>query len=166
MNLFDHTTSWCKGEIAEGTKLSLFGGGISLVSVGSWLWGTGSLWEFLVVPLGIIGLLHILAGFYLRRQNRHRLADFASAFQQNPFSFAQEEKSRAEESLASYRSSRIIFGGLSIVAILLLSLAPSMIWQAAGIGLLVLGVSALVVDHFSAGRTRTYLEAIEASFSL
>ncbi|MBK8338591.1 MAG: hypothetical protein IPK99_00570 [Flavobacteriales bacterium] len=164
MELIQHTTAWCKGEIFEGKMSLLFGSVILLVALAYWRFASTPAAKAMFVPLLAVGLMASAAGAYLVRTNAARIPEFEQAFAKDQADFAAHERSRTEAFIAWYPKTQWIIAGLMLIAMacMILSHAP---WaRAIGIGMMLAGFYVFVLHHFSEERAAIYhgsiLEAV------
>ena len=160
MNFLQHTLAWTRGEILEAALIGL--GGFLAMAAGFAFWklGTTPAAKAMLMPLLILGALLVATGVGSHINNRKRLVTFERAYAEDAAAFVRAEKERVEGFQWMYTM-------VLVIAPVCFALATAFFWwsknphlRAAGIALVLLGLSGLVIDTFSKERADTYYEHI------
>ena len=145
--------------------MAIVGGVLIAVAIAVWRLGTTPAAKSLILPLLLLGGLLLIAGVSGTISNGRRIASFTQAFEASPTQFIAAEKSRVEGFQYLYTLT-LILASVSFAA------AVAIFWQThtaslrgVAVGLVLLGLSGLVIDFFAKERADTYYEAILAASS-
>jgi glucan phosphoethanolaminetransferase (alkaline phosphatase superfamily) len=161
MKLIEYTTQWAKGEMFEGLCIAIFGILTLLCTLIIWKYGTTINAKALVIPSLVLGLLFSAMGSFMVYSNNNRIAEFETAYQENPMEFTQLEKTRVEEFQILYPISLAISAVFFLVTLLSFVFSKSPTFHAIGIALSVFGLALIIIDYFSKERGQMYYEHIK-----
>lgn len=161
MKLIEYTTQWAKGEMFEGMCIAVLGVLTLTCTLIIWKYGTTINAKALVIPSLVLGLLFSAMGSFMVYSNNSRIAEFETAYQENPTEFTQVEKTRVEEFQVLYPISLAISAVFFLVTLLAFVFSKSPTFHAIGIALSVFGVALIVIDYFSKERGQIYYEHIQ-----
>jgi hypothetical protein len=160
MSFIEHTINWTKGEIFEGTIISISGFIFLLSGLAFWKMGTTPHAKTMIVPALIIGILMASVGLSMYFSNQKRITDYQKQYLDNPTSFIQQEKKRVEDFQYMYVISKVLATVAFVFAIFAFWFTKSPIMQSISMALLTLGLSSLIIDYFSEERATIYYEFI------
>jgi MFS family permease len=156
MNFYQHTQNWFQGEIFEGKLMLISGILITVVSLLLWKFGTTPNAKSLITPLFIVGLLFSIGTGSALLNYPKRMDSSKFAFNKNPKVFIASEKKRVEDFQILYKYS-VIFAAVSFaLTILAFGFMNNRTFQSVCIGLMVVAVALIVIDHFSKERAQIY----------
>ena len=161
MKLIEYTTQWAKGEMFEGLCIAIFGILTLFCTLIIWKYGTTINAKALVIPSLVLGLLFSAMGSFMVYSNNNRIAEFETAYQENPMEFTQLEKTRVEEFQILYPISLAISAVFFLVTLLAFVFSKSPTFHAIGIALSVFGLALIIIDYFSKERGQMYYEHIK-----
>ena len=161
MKLIEYTTQWAKGEMFEGLCIAIFGILTLLCTLIIWKYGTTINAKALVIPSLVLGLLFSAMGSFMVYSNNNRIAEFETAYQENPMEFTQLEKTRVEEFQILYPISLAISAVFFLVTLLAFVFSKSPTFHAIGLALSVFGLALIIIDYFSKERGQIYYEHIQ-----
>jgi ABC-type Na+ efflux pump permease subunit len=162
MKLIEYSTQWAKGEMFEGLCIAIFGILTLLCTLIIWKYGTTINAKALVIPSLVLGLLFSAMGSFMVYSNNNRIAEFETAYQENPMEFTQLEKTRVEEFQILYPISLAISAVFFLVTLLAFVFSKSPTFHAIGIALSVFGLALIIIDYFSKERGQIYYEHIQS----
>jgi ABC-type Na+ efflux pump permease subunit len=162
MKLIEYTTQWAKGEMFEGLCIAIFGILTLLCTLIIWKYGTTINAKALVIPSLVLGLLFSAMGSFMVYSNNNRIAEFETAYQENPMEFTQLEKTRVEEFQILYPISLAISAVFFLVTLLAFVFSKSPTFHAIGLALSVFGLALIIIDYFSKERGQIYYEHIQS----
>lgn len=156
MEFIEHTMAWCKGEIAEGKIIFVFG---VIVLIGTYIFSkfrdTINMNEFFWA-LSIVGFVYLIIGVTLYSNNHKRIIEYSAEYQKtNERTFALKEKDRVEEFIAWYPVTRIFLFTLILIGIFMYFSSTDTI-NLIGMILVFFAFSGFVIDYFSEARAKTY----------
>ena len=162
MQIIEYSIHWYKGEIFESTIVLVSGICFFILASSFWKWGHTQNASAVVIPFYIISLIFISSMYFSIRSCKEKITELQS-MQLNSIQeleFAKSEKARVERFENVYKwtligASIAIVLGLSVF--ILLSNAHS---KAIALALIILGISALIIDYFSEERAHRYLTKI------
>lgn len=160
MDILQHAIAWARGEVFEAT-LTATGGAIAIVlGLLAWRLGSTPAARSLVLPLLVLGGVMLASGLSAITSNQQRIVAMTSAFDHDPIAFIAAEKARVEGFHSLYTGTLVMasVAFASAAAIFWITLSPT--WRGIAIGLVLLGLSGLVIDFFSKERADTYYEAL------
>lgn len=163
MGIFEHTTHWVEGELFESLLVVAFG--VFLLLLG---WAFGKLGETegaraMFLPILLVGALFAVAGAGNYVSNRIRRPQLEEAHRADPSMFVSSEKERVEKFQILYTITLILAPLLFAAASIIFWRTMDPKWRAAGVALVVLGLSGLVIDFFSKERADIYYGKIQAA---
>jgi len=159
MEFIQHTIAWCKGEIFEGRLILLSGIVVIALAFLFYKIGTTPNAKALFYPLLVLGILYVGIGFTMSYSNPKRIIEFQKAFTENPEDFIQSEKERVEG--FQYMYTLIMATASFTFALLVFWFSSSPTLKAVAITVAILGISGLVIDHFSEERAANYYQHIQ-----
>ena len=162
MKLIEYSTQWAKGEMFEGLCIAIFGILTLLCTLIIWKYGTTINAKALVIPSLVLGLLFSAMGSFMVYSNNNRIAEFETAYQENPMEFTQLEKTRVEEFQILYPISLAISAVFFLVTLLAFVFSKSPTFHAIGLALSVFGLALIIIDYFSKERGQIYYEHIQS----
>jgi ABC-type Na+ efflux pump permease subunit len=161
MKLIEYTTQWAKGEMFEGLCIAIFGILTLFCTLIIWKYGTTINAKALVIPSLVLGLLFSAMGSFMVYSNNNRIAEFETAYQENPMEFTQLEKTRVEGFQILYPISLAISAVFFLVTLLAFVFSKSPTFHAIGIALSIFGLALIIIDYFSKERGQIYYEHIQ-----
>lgn len=161
MEFFQHTQEWIQGEMFESICIAI--GGITLLSIAlaCFLLGSTANTTALSIPFAIIGFILLLGGVMMYRENVKRMTEFSERFIANETAFVTTEKERVATFDAMYKSGKIMTLAFFTLGLLLTYFMKNPYLKSIGISLLFLGISIVLIDHFSKERAQTYAIRIQ-----
>jgi hypothetical protein len=160
MEFIQHTINWVKGEILEGTLITIFSLLLLLSALLFWKYGTTPNARIMIIPSSVIGLFLLMVGSSMYVSNQKRLTEYKQNIETNSVEFIQLEKKRVEDFQYMYVISKIIAIVTFAFAIFAFWFTKSSIAQGIAISLLILGISGLIIDYFSEERASIYYSEI------
>jgi len=160
MNFIDHTTNWIQGEIFEASLTTIAG---ILVLIGTallWKYGVSAAARGLILPLLIAGFIMSAGGTSTFLSNQKRMAELSENQNQPVSEFILQEKQRVEAFMPWYQYVRVIATVLLITGVGAIWLSNSSTLHGIALALMLLALSALVIDHFSHARAQIYYQEI------
>lgn len=156
MVFIEHSLNWVKGELFEAGMLALWGAALFVLAVYFWKFGHTITAKALITPFLVVGLFWGVAGGMSLYINTHRIDTYNLEFQKEPRAFVNKERKRVDDFIWVYRYLLI---GWSVM--ILAGLVIFMIWggdqgRAIGLGLILFGISGLLVDHTSEQNAYVY----------
>jgi hypothetical protein len=144
----------------EAGMLALWG--LMLIALGGYIWkfGPSPTAKALIAPFLLAGLLWGGAGVLSLYRNAHRVAEFTQEYAKDPATFVTRENTRVDGFSWSYRYLLLAWTASILTGLLLFFVWGGDRGRAAGIGLIVFGVSGLLVDHTSEHNAIVYKAAI------
>lgn len=165
MTFFQHTANWIRGEIFEAQMLVLWG--VALITMGVFFWKFGfvSTTRSMIAPFLVAGFFWIAGGTYSLINNTHRMPVFQAQYDADSKKFVAQEQQRVADFSKWYRYLLITWSLLIFIGLAVFMLIGGDTWRAAGVGLILFGVSGLMVDHTSEQNALTYAARISAEIS-
>ncbi len=161
MEFLQNTNNWVKGEILEASIIAVFGIIVLLSGVALGKFGTTPNARALLLPLLVVGILLLSFGISLYFSNQKRLSEYKEQFEENTIEFVQQEKKRVEDFQYMYIISKVIATIAFVLAFFAFWFTKSSNIQGIAIGLLLFGISSLVIDFFSEERAKIYYNKIK-----
>ena len=161
MDILKTATDWAKAEVFSSQFFIIFGVLFVLGTIGFWQLGKTEVAKAFIFPTLVAGILLMIVGFGLLYSNKSRLASFPTAYNSNASAFVKSEISRAEKTIAEYKT--IVFKVIPliiIVAALLLIFIDKPIWRAISITTIAMMVVILLVDSNANARIEAYHEQL------
>lgn len=160
MEFIDHTLNWTKGEIFEAVVIAIFG--LLTITIGFvfWKFGETPSAKALLIPFIVVGVLFVGSGISMYMSNQKRLVHFENSYQEDPAAFVVQEKQRVEDFQYLYTITKILATLFFALALIFFWFTKNHYLQAVGIGLILFGLSGLVIDYFSKERADIYYETI------
>jgi len=160
MEFINHTINWCKGEIFEGRMYFLFGFAVLLITLAYWKFGKTPYAKGVIIPFAVVAVFSIVGGLTLNFNNQNRIGKYQQEYSENPGQFIQSEKERTERFIKWYPYTLFGMSGLIVIGLLLFLFLESPNWKGIGLGLVLLGFSVILLDHFSEERAMVYYKHI------
>lgn len=161
MNFYQHTQNWFSGELFEGKIILISGIIITIVSLFIWKFGTTPNAKSLIIPLMVVGLLFSIGVGSMLINYPKRMAQAEKSYQKNEKEFILAEKKRVEDFQVLYKYS-IGFTAVSfLLTILAFGFFENRVFQSICIGLMLISVSLIIIDHFSKERAGIYYIEIQ-----
>ena len=157
MIFLDHTIEWISGEIFEAWMLILWGAALLAIAALFWFAARTPPIQSLFLPFAIIGLLWGGAGVFSLYSNTNRLSAYEQTYQAvGTEQFVQIERKRVDNFIWAYK---YLLAGWSIAIVL--GLVAFMVWggttgRGVGLGLILLGLGGLMIDHTSEQNAHDY----------
>ena len=156
MTFLEHTLNWVKGEIFEAGMLALWGAMLVVMATFFWKFGHTATAKALISPFLVVGLFWGIAGGMSLYVNTHRIDTYSQEYEKEPRVFVDQERKRVDRFIWVYPYMLI---GWSVM--ILAGLAIFMMWggnhgRAIGLGLILFGISGLMVDHTSEQNAYAY----------
>jgi hypothetical protein len=165
MSFFQHTADWIQGEIFEAQMLTLWGVALIIMGVFFWRFGFVSTTRSMIAPFLVVGFFWGAAGTYSLINNTHRMSAFQAQHDTSSTEFVAQEQQRVANFSKWYRYLLITWSLFILVGLALFMLIGGDVWRAAGVGLILFGISGLLVDHTSEQNAHTYAARISAEVS-
>lgn len=162
MEFIQHTIGWTKGEIFESALIGLAGVAVIVVGLAFWIFGETPGAKASPVPLLLLGLLMAAVGTSGYFTNQKRIPRFEQAYAENPGAFVRAEKARVEGFQYLYGITLVLAPACFAVASFFFWFSTNPHLRAVGIALVLLGLSALLVDFFSKERADVYYGRIQS----
>ncbi len=160
MTALDHAMAWVQGERMEGAAVTALAV-VLVVSAGLlWMFAVTAASRAMIAPLLVVGVLIVAMGIWMEILNMQRTGAFAEAHALDPSAFVEGEIARVEGFMTWYLYTMAGGCALMTAGLAAFFLAPSPMWKAIGLTMILVGVTALFVDHFSKGRAVLYLESL------
>lgn len=161
MSFLEHTLNWVKGEIFEASMLALWGTALVVMAAFFWKFGHIATARTLIIPFLVVGLFWGIAGGIGLYVNTQRLDRYSQEYEKSPGDFVSRERKRVDGFIWWYR---YLLVGWSLL--ILAGLIIFMVWggnsgRAVGLGLVLFGISGLLVDHTSEQNAHRYDAAID-----
>lgn len=162
MDLIDVMETYFRGERQVGILLAAVG--LVLLGFAAWVWRTetNSFGVGLYAPLAVLGVIALGFGPWFAMKTERQVAELVEAHRADPAATIASERARMEKVDANWPRLKLAWGGLAIVALVLL-LVVKKEW-ASGLGLALLLAVTLIyfVDVFAERRAKPYSEALRA----
>jgi hypothetical protein len=160
MNFFQHTINWLRGEILEASIMAGFGffsliSGILFKKIGSTPYS-----KAMFIPLVVVGVILLFGGVYGVVSNRSKLSTYSRAWHNDNQTFVLKEKERVEGFDDIFKYSYPFAISFVISGSILFFLVSSPTWKSISLSMMILGMSAYIIDHFAAERASIYYENI------
>jgi hypothetical protein len=165
MSFFRHTANWIQGEIFEAQMLALWGAALIIMGAFFWKFGLVSTTRALIAPFLVAGLFWGAAGTYSLINNTQRMSTLQVQHDTNPTEFVAQEQQRVTTFSKWYHYLLITWSLFILVGLALFMLIGGDGWRAAGVGLILFGISGLLVDHTSEQNAHSYSARISAEIS-
>lgn len=156
MEFIDYTLNWCRGEIFEGKLLFVFGTIALGITFLYWKFGSTPYARAMTIPLLVIALFCLIVGGSLVVNNQKRIVDYQQQWQERPQAFIESEKARTEGFIKWYPVTMYSLSGLIVAGLGCYTVWGGAWGRAIGLGLVILSLSGLFLDHFSEERAHTY----------
>jgi hypothetical protein len=152
MDFIQHTTAWIKGEIFEATIFGSFGLMTIICSILFWKFGATPNSKAVIIPLTGVGLFFCTTAILGISSNNKRLTQYSEAYNKDKLTFVQSEKKRVEDFQYLYKMTTIIASCCFAIAICFFLFTNNNILKAAGLALIIFGLTGLIIDYFSKER--------------
>lgn len=162
MDFIQHTFNWIKGEILEGTIITIVGFIIISTAFLFWKFGNTPNAKALIIPLLITGLIPLVLGIAGIYSYKTRIPEYTSRWEQNPGKFIQAEKERVEgfDNIFKYSYPAAIIMVVGGAILFFLFKSPNI--KAISLALMLMGIMAYFIDFFAAERAGSYLKEINS----
>ena len=160
MEFIEYTLNWCRGEIFEGKLLFLFGAIVLIMALLYWKFGSTPFAKAMFIPLLVVALFGLIAGGSLVIKNQKRIVEYQQVWQENQQIFIESEKARTENFIKWYPITMYTLFGLIGIGMCCYAFWGGAWGRAIGLGLVLLSLSGLFLDHFSEERADTYHQYI------
>ena len=161
MSFYQHTQNWFSGELFEGKIVLISGIIITIVSLIIWKFGTTPNAKSLIIPLMVVGLLFSMGVGSMMMSYPKRMEQAEQSYQENEREFILAEKKRVEDFQVLYKYS-VAFAALSFfLTIIAFGFVENRVFQSICIGLMIVSVSLIIIDHFSKERAGIYYIEIQ-----
>jgi hypothetical protein len=160
MEFIEYTLNWCRGEIFEGKLVFLFGAVVLVIAFLYWKFGSTPFTKAMIIPLLVVALFGLIAGGSLVVKNQKRIVDYQQAWEENPQAFVESEKTRTDNFIKWYPVTMYTLSGLTVIGLCCYAFWAGAWGRAIGLGLILLSLSGLFLDHFSEERAETYHQHI------
>ncbi len=157
MDILKAATDWIKDELFSTPFFILFGVLFVLASIGFWQLGKTEIAKAYVIPTLVAGVLLMIIGFGLFFNNKSRLANFPTAYENDASAFVASELARAEATLKEYRT--IVF---TVIPLIIIACAIGImflntpVWRASLITAIAMLIVILLVDGTASARMDAY----------
>lgn len=161
MEILKAATEWAKAEVFSSRFFILFGVMFAVASLGFWQLGKTELAKAYIFPTLIAGLLLLAVGLGIFFTNKSRITSFEIAYANDSVAFVKSEISRAEKTIAEFRT--IVFKVIPFIivaAALLIVFIDKPFWKAIGITAIAMMVVILLVDSNANERIKVYYEQL------
>lgn len=165
MDFIQHTQNWIQGEMFEAVCIAVGGALLLILSVLALIFGSSPHVSSMTLPFAMVGLLLVLGGILMYRGNMKRMMEFPERYRTDPKEFVVMEKARVETFDTMYSGGKAITIALLIIGLTLAYLLRDTYLRSIGLGLIVLGVSIVFIDHFSKERASIYYGHIQKYLS-
>ena len=161
MRFYQHTQNWFRGELFEG-KIILFSGIIiTIISLIIWKFGATPNAKSLITPLMVVGLLFSIGISSMLMSYPKRMAQAEQSYQENAKEFLLAEKKRVEDFQVLYKYS-VGFAAVSFfLTIIAFGFVENRVFKSICMGLMIVSVSLIIIDHFSKERAGIYYIEIQ-----
>lgn len=149
MTFLEHTLNWVKGELFEAGMLALWGTVLVVVAAYFWKFGHTPTAKALISPFLVVGLFWGIAGGISLSVNTHRIDTYSLEFQKEPRAFVNQERKRVDDFIWVYRYLLIGWSVMIVAGLLIFMVWGGNHGRAFGLGLILFGISGLLVDHTS-----------------
>lgn len=164
MDILKSATTWAKSELFSTPFFIFFGLAFILVSIGFWQLGKTEIARAYIIPTLVAGLLLSTIGLGLFFTNKARLANFETAYNDNPTEFVKSEIQRAESTLKEYET--IVFKAIPIIiaiCAMIILFIDKPIWRASMITTIAMLIVILLIDGTAHGRIDKYHKELKLS---
>ena len=163
MELIQHATAWCKGEIFEGKLILAWGVLLLIMTFLFWKMGTTPYAKAMVLPLAAVAGLSCITGVFAVRSNTQRIEQFTVAHNADPVAFHAAEQARVANFMTWYPRTRWILLAVAVVGMIMAMYGTPNV-RSIGLVLILLVLMGYTIDHFSEERAMIYhgqiLEAV------
>lgn len=164
MDFFQHTLNWVRGEILESVFITI--SGIVIVTIAVLLFKNGSAGaKAFWLPLLLVGAIMVIAGGFQVDANQRRRDQFEIRYQTET-DFVLQEKGRVEQFMPLYVQVRVVVTLFFLFGMTLIWFSENRYLHGMAIGLIMLAVSALIIDYFSKERADLYYEMIQQELEI
>lgn len=160
MDFLHHTINWIKGEIFEATIYGSFGLLTIICSLMFWIFGTTLNSKGVIVPFALVGIFFLFTAISGILTNNKRVREYTNAYHLNKLEFVLSEKKRVEDFQYLYKMTLVIASVSFAVSLSFFYFSDNYLLKAAGLALILFGMTGLVIDYFSKERADTYYEKI------
>lgn len=159
MSFIEHTIWWYKGEVLESVITCCCGVLLMIIAFAFWRFGQTPGAQAVVIPLMVVGLILGGSGGYNAYTNQKMVNDLKLDNNQVEREYVQSEKERVEGFQYLYMFTKYLAVVLFLGAVVIFFLTEK--WaQSIGVGMIILGLSGLVIDYFSKERADQYYQII------
>jgi hypothetical protein len=159
MPLLDYTIKWTKGEISQGRIMIVIGLLLLIANYLIWKKGDGLL-KGMFIPLLVVNLILLGYGGYIIVSRASRLEELTVSFKQNPDRTLKQERERLLREKKAYPKFKIAWVVVIAVACVFCLLTIQPFSKGVALGILLFGITALLIDSFLENRGKIYLENI------
>ena len=162
MDIVKTATTWGKDEVFSSQFFILFALIFIVASIGFWQLGKTEVAKAFIYPSLVAGILLLAVGVGLFFTNKSRMNNFPTAYESDASAFVKSEISRAEKTVAEFKT--VVFKAIPIiiiVAALLIIFVDKPIWRAISITTIAMMSVILLVDSNSSKRMEDYQEQLE-----
>lgn len=160
MSFIEHSIWWYKGEVFESAITCCCGVLLMIMAFVFWRYGQTPGAQTIVIPLMVVGLILGGSGGYNTYTNQNMVNYLSHDNSQVEKEYIQFEKERVEGFQYLYVFTKYLATVLFLGAVLIFFLTESNWTQSIGIGMIILGLSGLVIDYFSKERADQYYQII------
>lgn len=161
MKVIDFTNQWLAGEVAASRCMLIIGIIAIVVAVVFWRMPDSPVLRALVVPIAMVGLLHVGTGAFMLYSTDKQKTEYAIAAEQDETKFLQTEKERVAGFGTSY-TGVIIFCAIAFVAAMLMfAISSSLTWRSVAVVIVYFCLSLLAADLFSKHHAQVYQQQLE-----
>lgn len=157
MDILKSATTWAKSELFSTPFFVFFGFAFILASIGFWQLGKTEIARAYIIPTLVAGLLLSTIGLGLFFTNKARLANFETAYNDNPTEFVKLEIERAEATIKEYKN--IVFTAIPLIIIactIIIMFIDKPIWRASAVTTIAMLTVILLIDGTASARIESY----------
>lgn len=157
MDILKSATTWAKSELFSTPFFVFFGLAFILASIGFWQLGKTEIARAYIIPTLVAGLLLSTIGLGLFFTNKARLANFETAYNDNPTEFVKSEIERAEATIKEYKN--IVFTAIPLIIIactIIIMFIDKPIWRASAVTTIAMLTVILLIDGTASARIESY----------
>jgi hypothetical protein len=161
MNLADAMQEYFRGERQLGVGLATLGVVLAVAAV--WVWRTqkSTFGQWLWVAGGLLALVFVLGGIALVVKTDRQVVDLQQQLDADQTTMIASESARMVAVNAAWPRLKLAWGGLTLVALVLLLLVRKEWATALGLTLMFVSTTLFFVDVFAERRAVPYTEALE-----
>ncbi len=160
MSIVQYSLDWCRGEITEAFAIGTAGVIVGTAAAAFATFGETPNARSLVLPFLLFSVLTTSASAYGIWNNNQRITRFQEAIAVDAEAFVRAEVERVESFDAIFRVTFPSGAFLVVAGLVLFFIAAGPNAKAAGLTMVMLGLTALFVDHFAYERAEVYRQQL------